>query len=239
MPSPLSDDDLASSTVEFPNGAGQILALFCPPKKGGPFPALILIHECWGLNDHIKDIAQRLSREGFAVLPPDLFSCLGNPVTRDAQKAAERMNAPKAEVALAELSSTIACVLSLKEIRAEEIGVIAFCMGRTYALLLACRHRAIRAAVPFCGQVPDHQELKTLSAPVLYVWGTRYNWITEEEVYRLKGHLDQRPGAGEVRIYPAGHAFFNNTRHEVYDAVSARDAWKRATAFFEAHLKAS
>ena len=239
MPTPLSDDDLASSMIEYPSAAGQILALFCRPKEGGPFPALILLHEWWGLDDHIKEVAHRLCRENYAVLAPDLFSSLGNPVTHDPQTAAALMDALKATVALDELDATVAFLQTFKQVRFERIGVIGFSMGATFALLLACRHRDVKAAVPFYGHVPDDRELPGLSAPVLYVWGNRDEVVTEEEVSRLKVHLERRPGAGEVKIYPAGHSFFNNTRRDAHDPVSARDAWKRVVGFFDHHLKAA
>jgi carboxymethylenebutenolidase len=112
-------------------------------------------------------------------------------------------------------------------------------MGGTYSLLLPCHSREIKAAAPFYGQVPSPPEpLRNLACPVLYIYGDADGWITMADVNRLREALKRYGKAGEVKIYPgAPHAFFNDTRKDVYRPVEARDAWTRTLGFFAKHLK--
>jgi carboxymethylenebutenolidase len=104
--------------------------------------------------------------------------------------------------------------------------------------MLPCVNRDIKAAVPFYGQVPNPDSpLENLSAPVLYIYGEDDGWITKGDVQRLATALKKYKKAGDIKTYPgAPHAFFNDTRKEVYRASEAKDAWGRALAFFKQHL---
>ena len=110
-------------------------------------------------------------------------------------------------------------------------------MGGTYSLLLAC-HAKVEATAPFYGDVPaDTSIIEKLSAPVLFIGAEKDQWITLEKMNRLETALRQYGKEGEVQIYPgADHAFFNDTRPEVYARADAEDAWRRVIAFFNRHL---
>jgi carboxymethylenebutenolidase len=111
-------------------------------------------------------------------------------------------------------------------------------MGGSYALLLPCVNPVIKAAVPFYGQVPNPDTpIKSLACPVLYIYGEDDGWITKADVQRLANALKKYRKVGEIKTYPgAPHAFFNDTRKDVYKPAEAKDAWARALAFFKQHL---
>jgi carboxymethylenebutenolidase len=149
------------------------------------------------------------------------------------------MAALKQEDGLKDLNATVAYLKSVPEVDAGRIGVNGFCMGGSYALMLPCVNADIKAAVPFYGQVPNPDTpLQNLGAPVLYIYGEDDGWITKADVQRLVAALKKYKKLGEVKTYPGvPHAFFNDTRKEVYREAEAKDAWTRALAFFQQYLK--
>jgi carboxymethylenebutenolidase len=233
------DEVVTTSTVHYKSGDIQMAAYLARPKAKGTYPGLIVIQEWWGLNEHIKDIARRFVREGYVALAPDLYSCLGHKVTADPNEAGRLMSSLKEEQALKDLQATLAHLKDVDGVHRERLGVVGFCMGGTYSLLLPCHGLGIKAAAPFYGQVPSAPELlRNLTCPVLYIYGDADGWITRADVNRLREALKRYGKAGEVKIYPgAPHAFFNDTRKDVYRPVEAKDAWTRVLGFFATHLK--
>ena len=112
-----------------------------------------------------------------------------------------------------------------------------FCMGGTFALLLPCHNKHIKASAPFYGDVPADDVLKNLSAPVLFIGADQDPWITMDKMNQLKSGLTKFGKEGEVKIYPGvGHAFFNDTRPDAYNKAAAEDAWSRVKSFFASKL---
>jgi carboxymethylenebutenolidase len=190
-------------------------------------PGLIVLQEWWGLNDHIKDIANRLTTEGFVSMPVDLYD---GKVTKDPDEAKRLMMAMDKGTAMEKLNNA---VRSLKDNpQVSSVGVIGFCMGGFLSLSLACNNPDIRATVAFYGSVPPDAMLAKLSAPVLYFYGEKDHHIAASDVDRL-----EKFNVEVVRYRDADHAFFNDTRKEVYNAENAKDAWSRALAFLRKNLK--
>ncbi len=193
--------------------------------------AVILIHEWWGINDHILDIAGRYAKEGFLCLAPDLFRGKIATNTADASKL---MNDLAIEDGLETIQETMAeAKLAYK---VQKTGITGYCMGGTFALRAACEIDELAAAAPFYGDVPPEEVLKNLKAPTLFIAGKRDNWINAEKVNAVKDATKKYDLPVEVVVYDADHAFFNNTRPEVYDAEAAADAWKRVLDLFRKHL---
>jgi carboxymethylenebutenolidase len=230
--------DLKEMMLQYPSEGVMVRAYLVGEKGNAKRPAIIVVQEWWGLNDHMKDIATRYAKEGYIAIVPDLYSRLGNKVTTRPDEAGKLMGMLKQEDGLKDLQATIAYLKTVPEVDAARIGVTGFCMGGSYALMLPCVNSSIRAAVPFYGQVPNPDTpLQKLVCPVLYIYGEDDGWITKADVQRLANALKKYDKAGEIKTYPgAPHAFFNDTRKDVYKQAEAKDAWARTLAFFKKHL---
>ena len=200
--------------------------------SGTRMPALILVHEWWGVTPHIEDVARRYAREGFIVIAPDLYDGV---TTTDAGEAGRLMAELSLEKGLSYLQVVLAELRTWPTVSA--IGVTGFCMGGTFALRLACESK-VDAAVPFYGDVPeDTGMIADLSCPLLFIGGEKDAWITTGKMSRLSAALELHSKPGEVRIYSgASHAFFNDTRPEVYSPADAADAWRRVVDFLKSNL---
>lgn len=221
--------DPETSTLRVPWNGGDF-AVYRARSRGASPPVVVVVQEWWGLNDHIRDVTRRLASEGFDALAPDLYD---GKTTRDAAEAAAWMSALDMDQAVGKLRAA----LDSAGEAAGRSGVLGFCMGGSLTLALAARDARISAAVPFYGQVPGDDVLKGLKGPVLYFAAGRDTWITEAETRRLAAYLERSGLGGEVVRYPdAEHAFFNDTRKEVYRADLAAEAWSRAVAFLKKQL---
>ena len=216
----MPEADLKEKMVQYPSEGVTVRAFAVAPAVKERRPAIILVQEWWGLNDHMKDVARRYAKEGYVALVPDLFSRLGNRVTTDATEAGKLMNALPQADGLQDLQASIAFLKTAPEVERSKIGVTGFCMGGSYALMLPCVSRDVKATVAFYGQVPNPD------TP-----------LQKTDVQRLATALKKYNKAGEIKTYPgASHACFNDTRPEVYKQAEAKDAWSRAVAFFKHHL---
>jgi carboxymethylenebutenolidase len=228
-----SEKGITTNKTKFSAGGNDVNVFIARPEGVEKAPALIVIQEWWGLTPHIEDIAQRFAREGFIAVAPDLYDGMS---TKDPKAAGNLMGALKTEKGLAYLQTVLAQLRSMNEVTS--VGVTGFCMGGTYALLLAC-HAKLEASAPFYGDVPtDTAIIGKLSCPVLFIGAEKDQWITLDKMNRLDSALKQYYKEGEVRIYKgADHAFFNDTRAEVYSKPDAEDAWNRVIGFFNRHLR--
>ena len=230
-------DEIATSSVTFPGEGVTLAGFLARPADSKPRPAVIVIHEWWGVNDHIKDVAQRFAREGYVALAPDLYSRLGNNVTKDPNEAAKLMERLTSQDALKDLNAATRYLKTQPCVDTWKIGVVGFCMGGTFALMIATHNSDIKAAVPFYGQIPPTDTFKYFLCPILYLYGEQDGWIQKPDVERLRQGLAQLGKPGEVRTYPTcPHAFFNDTRPDVYRPNEAKDAWQRTLAFLNTYL---
>jgi len=193
--------------------------------------AIVLIQEYWGLNDHIKDIAGRYADEGFIAIAPDLYR---GKIAKNPNEASKMMQG----LAIKDGIDTIAQTLSKarEDYGVSHFGITGYCMGGTFALRAACELEGFSAAVPFYGDIPEDGVLSRLRTPTIFVSGTRDGWINAEKVARLEDAAERYELPVHSVKYDADHAFFNDTRPEVYDETAARDAWALAIAFFKEKL---
>ena len=228
-----------NTMVEYPNDGIAIHAYVAAPSTTVKCPALIVVQEWWGLNGHIKDIARRFAAEGYVAIAPDLYSRMGHVQTTDSKEAGQLMSRLKQDEVLSDLNATVTHIQKAPEVDAGRVGVIGFCMGGGYALTLPCVNEGVKAAVSFYGPIPNPDTpIQSLGCPILYIYGEDDGWITKADVQRLAGALQKYNKPGEVKTYPgASHAFFNDTRKEVYRPAEAKDAWQRTLQFFKQHLQ--
>lgn len=221
---------MTKETIEFATANGDTTAYVAKPERANG-KAVMLIHEWWGLNDHIKDIAGRYAAEGFIAIAPDLYR---GKIATDPENASKMMH----ELAIEDGLDTIGQAVSEAKARygVSHLGITGYCMGGTFALRAACEVEGIAAAVPFYGDIPVESVLAKLRVRTIFVSGTRDGWITPAKVAELEAAAEKHQLPVESLKYDADHAFFNNTRPEVFDEDAASDAWSRTVAFFNSNL---
>jgi carboxymethylenebutenolidase len=223
---------MKTETLEFNTAGGDSTAYVALPEEiNGDTKGVLIIQEWWGLNDHIKDIAGRYANEGFIAIAPDLYR---GKVATNSDDASEMMNALEIEDGLDTIQNAMLKATETYEI--SRFGITGFCMGGTYALQAACKLEGIHAAAPFYGDIPDEFTLQNLKCPVIFIAGTKDQWINEEKVGELERIAKVNTLPIELVKYEADHAFFNDTRPEVYDETAAKDAWMKVTGFFNENL---
>lgn len=211
--------------------AGGPTSAYAAMPDGNRQMGVILIHEWWGLNDHIKTIAGRYADEGFVAVAPDLYR---GRIATDTAEASQMMNALSSEDSLDIIKNAIDAASLAFDI--SHFGITGFCMGGTFALLAACELEGLSAAAPFYGDIPPDDILRKLTTPTIFISGTRDGWITPEKVAQLEDAVERFELPVHSIKYDADHAFFNNTRPEVYDETAARDAWALVVGFFKDKL---
>ena len=213
----------------------KTLGYLARPQSGGRYPAVIVIHEIWGVVDHIKDVSTRLASEGYVALAVDLFG--GKTVSKleEGRKLREQLSE---ERILGDLKGGFRYLQSLDYVHPQRIGSIGFCMGGGLSLLLACHSKDLAAAVVFYGRNPSPIDLvKSIRCPILGNYAGADMAITESDISLLKETLTKYGKEFDIKTYPGAlHAFFNDTR-ESYRLEAAKDAWKRTLEFFKRHLK--
>lgn len=221
---------MQTETLTFETANGPSSAFVALPDAGNG-KTVIVIHEWWGLNDHIKDIATRYADAGFLAIAPDLYR---GKVAADSGEASEMMHDLRNEDGL----DTIKCAMDAAAIAYDisHFGISGYCMGGTFALLAACKLEGLSAAAPFYGDIPADDVLQKLTTPTIFISGTRDGWITPEKVAQLEDAAERFELPVTSVKYDADHAFFNDTRPEVYDATAAKDAWALVTGFFKDRL---
>jgi carboxymethylenebutenolidase len=193
---------------------------------------VILIHEWWGINDHIRDLTSRYANEGFLCIAPDLFR---GKIAKNTEEASKLMQSLAIDDGLETIGATITQAKSAYN--ASKFGITGYCMGGTFALRAACEISEIAAAAPFYGDIPEENVLRKLKAPTLFIAGKRDAWINPAKVNQLIEAARKYDLPVEVVSYDADHAFFNNTRPEVYNAEAAADAWRRVLELVGKHLR--
>lgn len=192
--------------------------------------AVILIHEWWGVNDHICDLAGRYAEAGYLCVAPDLYR---GKVAQDPEEAAALMQALGIDDGIETIRQAIDAAAETYQVK--RFFITGYCMGGTFALRAACEMPELAAAAPFYGDTPEESVLAKLKVPTLFVAGLRDAWINPEKVGALQEIAAKYNLPVEVVSYDADHAFFNDTRPQVYDAAAAADAWRRVLEHFSKH----
>jgi carboxymethylenebutenolidase len=205
------------------------------PEGDGPFPGVIVVQEWWGLEDHIKDVAERFAREGFAAFAPDLYH---GKVTAEPDEAMKMMMSLDMLRATEELVAATDWLASQPYIQGRGIGAIGFCMGGGLALSLACASPHIKAVAPFYGATPDPPDkVASINGPVFAVYAEHDDFFGPPVREALREALTKHGKQFTIETYPGtSHAFFNDTRPEVHNPEASKDAWSRVIELFKANL---
>lgn len=242
-------------TIEINSKNGKFPAYLVKPE--GPIKgAMIVIHEVWGLTDHVNDIADRVAAEGYIVLAPDLLSGSGIDLESlndirdklfDPEKRAEvqpkirELMAPiqAPEFALKTVDNTKECfnyLENMEEVNGR-IGIMGFCFGGTYSFSLAVHEPKLKLAVPFYGHANfTVEELKNIKCPILAFYGEQDEALIKP-LPELKEKMSEAGVNFTAQVYEnCGHAFFNDTNKFTYNQAAATDAWEKTLRFLEANI---
>lgn len=218
--------------LELPGGAKAYLSL--PQDAKGPVPGILVIHEWWGLNEHVQHWADRLAAEGYAALAVDLY---GGKVAKNAEEALAFVKAVDPEQATKTLLAAHAFLKSDPRIQAPRTGSIGWCFGGGWSLRTAMAVPELSAAVVYYGHpVTDAQQLSPIKAQVLGVFGTKDKSIPPETVRAFEKALEDAGVRSRILEYDADHAFANPSGAR-YDERSAAAAWAETSAFLARTLK--
>jgi carboxymethylenebutenolidase len=221
---------MRTETLSFSTANGEATAYVARPD-GETEKAVIVVQEYWGLNDHIKDIANRYAAEGFIAVAPDLYR---GKIATNAADASKMMQDLSTEDGLDTIENAVKN--ASEALGVSHFGITGFCMGGTFALRAACELEGFSAAAPFYGDLPPENILQTLKTPTIFISGTKDNWIDPAKVRELEDAAERFELPVNSVKYDADHAFFNDTRPEVYDATAAKDAWALVVGFFNDKL---
>jgi carboxymethylenebutenolidase len=238
--------DIRTEMESLPTADGLMPVYLCQPEGNGPYPAVIVVMEAFGLNAHIKSVAERLAREGYVTAAPDFFYRFGSPIVpyEDVPRAIGYVQRFDWSALMAEVGMVIHHLKSLAEVRADRLGVVGFCVGGTIAFLTACRHAsAIKAAVSFYGggigadtPTAPINLAESLQCPVLCFFGETDKAIPMDQVRRIDETLKRLKKTAEVKVYKgAGHGFFCDERPS-FDSAAAQSSWEMTRSLFSKYL---
>jgi len=221
--------------VEFPVNGTRTKGYLAVPEAGAG-PGVLVLQEWWGLVDHIKEICDRLAEEGFTALAPDMYH---GDCTTDPDEAGRLMMALEVPKVAEDLRGAIDFLRNHDACGSARVATIGFCLGGQLALYGACENPgSVGACVNFYGVHPNIKpDVAKLDCPVLGLFAENDGFVTAEVVADLEQRLATAGKPHELKTYEGvDHAFFNDTRPDVYDAAAAQDAWDRTIEFLKSHL---
>ncbi|MEZ0373439.1 MAG: dienelactone hydrolase family protein [Candidatus Sericytochromatia bacterium] len=224
--------ELHEGNVVFKAGNQSYKAFLARPEGPGPFAALIVIQEIFGLTEHIRNVARRLARAGYAALAVDLFSagfgplCVFKAIQDMAGETTDHANTRALQAGLDYLAAQ-------PYTDASRLGAIGFCLGGNFAIALADRDKRIKVIAPFYGTMPRLRDAGTLCPVVGSFPQLDY---TAAHARKLDAALTQAEIPHDIKIYPRAMHSFANEQLPLYRPDDAADAWARTLAFFAEHL---
>jgi carboxymethylenebutenolidase len=227
---------ITAAEVVYKSGDETIKGYLAKPEGDGPFPALIVIHEWWGLNDWVKDNAKMLAQKGYVALAIDLYR---GKVANDPDAAHQIMRALPEDRAGKDLKAADDYLKSLKTVNAKKIGSLGWCMGGGYSLQAAVNIPDLAACVINYGRlVEDKKLIQQINAPVLGIFGGLDKGILPADVKKFDEAAKAEKKDVRTVIYDdVGHAFINPNNTKGYSKDRAEQAWKETMNFLDARLK--
>lgn len=222
--------NIVTSTVSFKANGDTADGYLAYPDDGGSYPAVVVIQEWWGVDDHIKDVTERFARLGFAAIAPDLYHGQVTSEPDEARKMAMEMEYDRAAK---EIDGAATWLLGQSFSSGSSFGCVGYCMGGGLVLTTSIRNTNVGAAIVYYGGLPNPPEnLKDINAPVLAFYGSGEG----ERANQLNDILTANNKDIELHIYEgAAHGFFNDSGNG-YSLTASYDSWPRAIQFFNNHL---
>lgn len=224
----------AGSEIEFAGSDGTLRGYLAVPARGRG-PGVVVLQEWWGLVDHIREVCDRLAREGFVALAPDLYH---GEATADPGVAGRLMMDLEIPRAARDLDAAVKALVNHDAVNGARVAMLGFCMGGQLALHAASLSSRISAVVDCYGVHPNVRvDYAGIRAAVMGVFAERDAFVPPETVHQLESDLRAAGVRTDFTIFPGvDHAFLNDSRPDVYDAATAQRAWGRILSFLRAGL---
>ena len=244
--------EITKERVQIPQDGSSFAGYLARPAGGESLPAVIVYMEIFGVNSHIRDVTERVAREGYVAIAPDYFHRTGPGVELGYDEAGmaagmKLLGQLKADEMIADAKATLAYLRGRPDVRGDRIGALGFCIGGHMTYLTACT-TDIQVAAPFYGggiaapQGPGGGPSTVSRTPgiqgvILCLFGGRDALIPQSQVDTIRKAITDAGVRGEVVVYDdADHGFHCDQRASFNEAAS-KDAWKRVTKLFAAELK--
>lgn len=228
--------NIKTMNVSYVSGKDTVSAYLAMPETGGAHPALIVIHEWWGLRDWIRQNSRDLARHGYVALAIDLYRGI---ITDNSQEAYKLMMSVPRERALTDLGSAFDYLAKMKEVNHSKIGVIGWCMGGSYSYIAAVNLPKLAACVINYGNVgTTKSEVGSIDCPVLCNFAGKDMTYTVKMGREFEAAMKADGKSVEFHEYPGvNHAFMNPNNPGIYDEAQAKLAWERIYSFLGKYLK--
>ncbi|MCL4509759.1 MAG: dienelactone hydrolase family protein [Bacteroidetes bacterium] len=222
--------------VRYPSGSDTVSAYLAMPSSGGKHPALIVIHEWWGLTDWIRENAREFARKGYVALAIDLYR---GGLTSNPQEAYKLMMSVPKERAVTDLKSAFGYLSTMDNVNSSQIGVIGWCMGGSYSFQAAVNLPKLAACVIDYGKVDaSKSSVDKIGCPVLCNFAEKDKTYTPDMAKEFTSAMKANGKQVELHIYPGvDHAFMNPNNTFGYNEAQSEIAWKNIYAFLDKHLK--
>ena len=228
---------IRTSNVDLKVNGDGAYAFIAEPDDNARHPGVVLIQEWWGIEPHIRDLAQKLAAEGFVVGVPDLFHGKIATEPNDAQKMV-MMISGNVDRAAREIIGALDTLKAMPNVEPKKLGLMGFCVGGFLTYVVASRYPDLGAVVPFYGggYDPTPEDVKNVTAPVLACYGSRDGSIPQKQIQKIERMYKEAGKDITVKVYDAGHAFLNPD-HGMGNEKAAAEAWPLSIKFLKEKLK--
>lgn len=231
----MNDNIVTREAVSYMIDNIKVKGYLAMPKDAKNLPAVILIHEWWGLNDNMKDMANKFAEQGYVALAVDLYDGQVATVAEDAQKLAGSVR-ENMDPAFKNLGAAVEYLKGLPEVDKDRIASVGWCFGGGWAYQMAKNDMGVKATVMYYGQFSEEDDLSHMKSTIIGHFGEEDTGIKVDTVKEFQATLKTLSGNHEVYIYPnAGHGFANPDNPN-YNQEAADTAWERTMAFLGKYL---
>jgi carboxymethylenebutenolidase len=236
---------LDAAEVKVPTADGDMPAYRAMPATGGPFPTVLVVHEAWGVHEHIKDICRRFAKLGYYAIAPELFARQGNAAAiTEPQQLGKLLASIPTDEAMSDLDATVIFAKASGKADTKRLAVTGFCWGGFATWMYAAHNPALKAAVSWYGVdrkltawIPQNPAdvAGELKCPLLALYGGQDKSITPEIIQKREDACKAAGKTCESKVYPDAQHGFNADYRPSYNAADAKDAWARMLAWFKQH----
>lgn len=222
---------VTAEVVYMQSEGNDVTGYLARPEAEGNYPAIILIHEWWGLNENIEEYARRFAQEGYVALAVDMYE---GKVAATPEEAGQYATAVRenTDMAFTNLEAALTYLRGMENVDTERLASVGWCFGGQWSYEVAKNDLGVDASVMYYGRFSPEDDLEMMKTMIIGHFGEDDASIPVDDVETFRAKLNDLSGEHEIYIYPnAGHAFANADNEEAYDAEAAEIAWERTMDF--------